>query len=303
MKVSSSLFGLLSMVALTASHAFAINVPGGASGYDNVTASSANLPVMTAMHDMCVAGSGFNVAVKYVPLKTEATNSFTVKGSLVPTVANPNPSLSGFRFYINIWSGNAALHANPFLGNFYSSALINPSSAVVVPGSGSPIYKLTFSLPSLELQANRDYWISITAFGSTQAYPQCSPATGSFAIQESGNCANPSLGGTGKIFSESTAYWAPNYWNYTANVYPPRSAACGALGDPATQLNTTELLMFGDMDCNGAVNLNDVLKFYLALVDPAAFAAQSNGCSIRHGDFNGDNLINSSDLEAFENLF
>ena len=55
----------------------------------------------------------------------------------------------------------------------------------------------------------------------------------------------------------------------------------------------------GDMNCDGAVNGQDIDGFALALLDPAGYAAQYPACNILHGDFTGDGAVNGLDIDAF----
>lgn len=55
----------------------------------------------------------------------------------------------------------------------------------------------------------------------------------------------------------------------------------------------------GDMDCSGAVDINDVAPFVQALLDPAGYMAAFPGCDINRADTNSDNDRNSADLSGF----
>ena len=55
----------------------------------------------------------------------------------------------------------------------------------------------------------------------------------------------------------------------------------------------------GDMNCDGAVNGQDIDGFVLALFDPAAYAGQYPFCNILNGDMNGDGLANGQDIDGF----
>ncbi len=54
----------------------------------------------------------------------------------------------------------------------------------------------------------------------------------------------------------------------------------------------------GDMNCDGAVNVDDVSGFVLALVDPVGYAATYSWCDIERGDMNGDTFVNGADIPA-----
>ena len=55
----------------------------------------------------------------------------------------------------------------------------------------------------------------------------------------------------------------------------------------------------GDMNCDGAVNFDDINPFVLALSDPAGYAAAYPSCNILNGDINGDGLVNFDDINPF----
>ncbi len=57
--------------------------------------------------------------------------------------------------------------------------------------------------------------------------------------------------------------------------------------------------ILGDMNCDGLVNTLDIPAFALATVDASAYASAYPGCNIRHGDTNGDTLVNGADAQAF----
>ena len=55
----------------------------------------------------------------------------------------------------------------------------------------------------------------------------------------------------------------------------------------------------GDMNCDGALNGGDIDPFFLALGDPAAYAAQFPNCDPLNGDINGDGSLNGGDIDPF----
>jgi endonuclease/exonuclease/phosphatase family metal-dependent hydrolase len=55
----------------------------------------------------------------------------------------------------------------------------------------------------------------------------------------------------------------------------------------------------GDLNCDGLVNGLDISSFVLALLDPAAYAAQYPDCSTFNADFSGDGSVTSLDIDAF----
>ena len=63
--------------------------------------------------------------------------------------------------------------------------------------------------------------------------------------------------------------------------------------------NNNPVVLPGDMNCDGVVNLADVDPFVLALVNPAAYALAFPGCDVLAGDMNGDGLLNGLDVGLF----
>ena len=55
----------------------------------------------------------------------------------------------------------------------------------------------------------------------------------------------------------------------------------------------------GDMNCDGAVNFDDINPFVLALSDPAGYHSAYPNCNIMNGDINGDGLVNFDDINPF----
>ncbi len=55
---------------------------------------------------------------------------------------------------------------------------------------------------------------------------------------------------------------------------------------------------FGDPNCDGRLDFNDLNPFVLALIDPAAYQAQFPNCNILECDFNCDNVVNFDDINA-----
>ena len=55
----------------------------------------------------------------------------------------------------------------------------------------------------------------------------------------------------------------------------------------------------GDLNCDGAVNFDDINPFVQVLSDPAGWQQQYPGCPLLNGDCNGDGLVNFDDINAF----
>ena len=57
--------------------------------------------------------------------------------------------------------------------------------------------------------------------------------------------------------------------------------------------------LLGDMNCDGALDFDDVAPFVLALTDPATYAASFPACNIAAADMNSDTFENGGDLQMF----
>jgi hypothetical protein len=55
----------------------------------------------------------------------------------------------------------------------------------------------------------------------------------------------------------------------------------------------------GDLNCDGAFNGGDIDPFFLALGDPAAYAATYPNCDIMLADMNRDGAVNGADIDTF----
>lgn len=58
----------------------------------------------------------------------------------------------------------------------------------------------------------------------------------------------------------------------------------------------------GDLNCDCAVDIADVGPFVLALIDPAAYAAEYPNCPIARADANADTQLDGRDVQAFVEL-
>ncbi len=59
---------------------------------------------------------------------------------------------------------------------------------------------------------------------------------------------------------------------------------------------------WGDLNCDAAVNLADVVPFVLGLLDPDAYAAQYPACNLLYGDLNNDTIVDGRDIQLFVEL-
>ncbi len=55
----------------------------------------------------------------------------------------------------------------------------------------------------------------------------------------------------------------------------------------------------GDANCDGLVDNGDIDAFVLALLDPAAYAAEFPTCNIQNADTNNDGAVDNADIDSF----
>ncbi|MEW6249266.1 MAG: C25 family cysteine peptidase [Planctomycetota bacterium] len=55
----------------------------------------------------------------------------------------------------------------------------------------------------------------------------------------------------------------------------------------------------GDLNCDGAVDFDDINPFVLALSDPPGYAQHYPSCNIQNGDINGDGRVDFDDINPF----
>ena len=76
-------------------------------------------------------------------------------------------------------------------------------------------------------------------------------------------------------------------------------------GQPAILYYTDGLVYFalaffrGDLNCDGALDFDDINPFVLALSDPAGYAAAYPDCKPVNGDLNEDGVVNFDDVNPF----
>ncbi len=59
---------------------------------------------------------------------------------------------------------------------------------------------------------------------------------------------------------------------------------------------------YGDLNCDGLVNFDDINPFVLILSDPQAWQRQYPRCHRLNGDCNADGQVNFNDINAFVTL-
>ncbi len=58
----------------------------------------------------------------------------------------------------------------------------------------------------------------------------------------------------------------------------------------------------GDLNCDGAVNFNDINPFVLALVGPGPYYAAYPNCNVNNADCNHDGRVDFEDINPFVEL-
>lgn len=254
-----------------------------------------------SMDNLCL--NGFITTWRYEVATPQDGAEIWAKFVMVPAYGNPIPvpsSMLGWE--IHVWEGLPSFHASPFQGT-YAYRLVNqpdlgnPDVPVGYGTNGAPVYELGFSLQGIEFLPGQHYRISVRAIGSAGPYPQCEPQTPVAAIQRTGGCPSLTQGGDGIAYSEAPQQGWPNvYWNYTRILF---GSSCGEL---ATKLVTNVPSIFGDMNCDGNVNMVDRDLFLTAFHQPQNFPSGEGACSRWNADFNGDRIIDGSDYAQFEAL-
>ena len=56
---------------------------------------------------------------------------------------------------------------------------------------------------------------------------------------------------------------------------------------------------FGEMNCDGRIDLNDIDPFVQALLDPTSYQAAYPLCPISHADMNQDGVSDGLDVSGF----
>ena len=57
--------------------------------------------------------------------------------------------------------------------------------------------------------------------------------------------------------------------------------------------------VFGDLNCDGAVNVFDIDPFVLALTSASQYAEEYQGCDRMLADINGDGFVDVFDIDPF----
>jgi hypothetical protein len=57
--------------------------------------------------------------------------------------------------------------------------------------------------------------------------------------------------------------------------------------------------VYGDLNCDGALDAFDIEPFILAIVDPQQYAVRYPECEATLGDLNGDGVVDAFDISPF----
>src|SRR5205814_9265579 len=74
------------------------------------------------------------------------------------------------------------------------------------------------------------------------------------------------------------------------------AGACDSVTSQPAQL---VVITFGDLDCDGIVDADDVAPFVLAMIDPERYMASFPACDASAGDFNRDGTLDGQDIARF----
>ncbi|MDX2199749.1 MAG: hypothetical protein SF069_12365 [Phycisphaerae bacterium] len=71
---------------------------------------------------------------------------------------------------------------------------------------------------------------------------------------------------------------------------------------PFPSIVDNELVLLGDLNCDGAVAVGDIAGFVLAITNPAAYPVQYPSCDMTHADINCDGFVTVGDIGPFVRL-
>ncbi len=86
---------------------------------------------------------------------------------------------------------------------------------------------------------------------------------------------------------------------FTIHDTDPGSVLESLVDDFVVRVRTCAAAVAGDLNCDQAVNGEDIPPFVLALIDPGAYAAQFPDCDAARADGNADGVIDGRDIAAF----
>ncbi len=106
--------------------------------------------------------------------------------------------------------------------------------------------------------------------------------------------------------------WIPAEWRVSDYVAPtatvqvrftihdtdPGSVLESLVDDFLVRVLTCQADLRGDLNCDSAVDAEDIAPFVLALIDPAGYGAQYPQCDVNRADCNADAVIDGRDIQA-----
>ncbi|MEW6252613.1 MAG: lectin like domain-containing protein [Planctomycetota bacterium] len=206
---------------------------------------------------------------------SEAVNAF---------VAAADEALAGVNFVV---AADNADYTVRVYDRFENGALLDQLAAQSGHFDHLGVHTVDFDRPA-RLTQNDDFYIYVHLSAGGQAYDRTSDVP-------------VLLGGEGRVIVESRAaagqsyYRAAGAWrDLHAYEDPPWT---GTLNFCIKGL--AKELAPGDLNCDGAVNYDDVNPFVATLSDPAGYGAAYPYCNCLNADINADGTVNFDDINPF----
>lgn len=132
--------------------------------------------------------------------------------------------------------------------------------------------------------------------------------------------STPRLNDRGEIFfsrwHEDRGWWQAwlyrhgEFWQLSDDPFSNIAGDINASGEAAWaagrvlewDIRYLKRFPFGDLDCDGSIDLTDVEPFILALIDPDEYPKRYSDCDLMLGDINGDGSVDLVDVEPFIDL-